>query len=529
MVGSSNRARSVKQALAGFGRSVASDAVDLVGTRVARSSRASSSGYWTLAGHRFDLERSSSRFGQSALSPDKGDRTSGPFWIEPLPPTSSSIIYAEIPNASGHAEHGNPELRNNEAAGTQRASWSDLLSRSSFEYSLSGGNGDRIASKWILWGRGSVNQFHSKTDPRRSLDGKVWAGYLGLEYRFDDAGMLGGALSRSSGSLDYRGDGVGQGELEASLVSGYQYGSWTPRTGLSFWGVFGVGRGELEFRELERDYGSADLAFHMGALGLRRNIASLANVEWAAKADTFFSHPSSENLVDRFSNDRIVLLPSIKAKTWRLRLMIEGSRLFRPSEQLLLTPSFEVGMFREEGDFEENYSGEFGGALNVSHTGLGLDLAAKFRTQSSFKDRNFNDWSASLTLNIDPGHDGTGLSLALSPVWGDATSGLSALWQGEGGLPPTLQREANQQEISLHREQRFDLRLSYGMGLTQGLITPFCQFSATNKVVQRFRLGARLDLTLLGRKGLPGRLQMEFSYEEGTDPRIFLLLRHKLN
>ena len=523
-------APTVQKALAGFGRAIAGDAVDLVQSRIGRSSLVSNSSHLALAGHQFGFRGPpSSPRGRSEPWHGNPDHASEAWRMNSLNQTLHTPNPLGATNNSTQNEFLYPRVRGTPVARGQRNSFIELATGSSFEYALDGGDGTAADSGWSLWGRGSLNEFDSGSQQELSVNGRTWAGYLGLDYRFGAHGLLGGALSKSSGTVEYQDSEAGQGELELSLLTGYQYGAWAPSADLSLWGMFGIGRGDLELSDEQAEYDGTDLAFHMGAFGVRRNVASLGEVDWAAKADAFLSRLASDNLPDLVSGSQTPLLPSIKASTWRLRLLMEASRSFQLSEQTLVMPSFEFGVLREGGDFEEEYFGELGGDLRISHTGLGLEVEASFSTQASGEDRKFDDWSASLTVSIDPGHDGTGLALALSPVWGDGMNGVSQIWQGQRGLGPAFHGRSDRQEASLHREERVDLRMSYGFPVSRGLVTPFAQFSTANDVLQRFRLGAQLDLGLRGVESLPGRLQLELAYEAGTEKGVFLTLRHRFS
>ena len=523
-------APTVQKALAGFGRAIAGDAVDLVQSRIGRSSLVSNGSHLALAGHQFGFRGPpSSPRGRSEPWHGNPDHASEAWRMNSLNQTLHTPNPLGATNNSTQNEFLYPRVRGTPVARGQRNSFIELATGSSFEYALDGGDGTAADSGWSLWGRGSLNEFDSGSQQELSVNGRTWAGYLGLDYRFGAHGLLGGALSKSSGTVEYQDSEAGQGELELSLLTGYQYGAWAPSADLSLWGMFGIGRGDLELSDEQAEYDGTDLAFHMGAFGVRRIVASLGEVDWAAKADAFLSRLASDNLPDLVSGSQTPLLPSIKASTWRLRLLMEASRSFQLSEQTLVMPSFEFGVLREGGDFEEEYFGELGGDLRISHTGLGLEVEASFSTQASGEDRKFDDWSASLTVSIDPGHDGTGLALALSPVWGDGMNGVSQIWQGQRGLGPAFHGRSDRQEASLHREERVDLRMSYGFPVSRGLVTPFAQFSTANDVLQRFRLGAQLDLGLRGVESLPGRLQLELAYEAGTEKGVFLTLRHRFS
>ena len=523
---------SVRQALAGFGRTVASDAVDLVQSRVRRSSSRPTRNQTGLGSHPFGAVPISATDPRHQAGRSNSGNLAGRGLIRARDHAEYTDASPTSVAWSGTNHYGQPWNRGSATPVTRGTSFIDLLSRTSFEYRLEGGEDGEDAdpdSGWTLWARGSRSEFQNDADHQFSVRGSVQSAHLGADYWFGKQGMLGGALSKSTGTVDYRVEDAREGELDISLVTGFQYGAWAPSDDTSFWGVFGIGGGEMDLHYVQVEQGSADVAFQMGALGAHKNIASLGEVNWAAKADAVLSRLASDNIPDPQSDAGRPLLPSIQASAWRLRAMMEASRLFQLSEHAFATPSFEFGLLREGGDFREDYLGEVGADLTLQHSGLGLGFEAAIRALASGEERDFNDWSASLTLNIDPGVDGTGMALSLTPVWGASSSGAGTSWQQPEGLRHILRRHPAGKDRLPHREERVDLRISSGFGLHRGLFTPFGQFSTAQGDLRRIRIGAQLRLDLRGARGLPGGLQVEFAYEAADDQGIFLTLRHQLH
>ena len=502
--GSTPHVSSIRRALAGFGRTVASDAVDLVESRVRGMSARHTRNQMAWSSHQLGVAE--------MTSTDVGHN---------LRVLNSETI--------GVSRYGQPWSRDAASLPAREGSLIGQLAGSSLEYRLDSAEDADPNAGWRFWARGSLSEFDSDSNQQVSLRGSTESAYLGMDYGFGKQGMLGGALSRSSGTVDYRNEDAEEGELDMSLVTGFQYGAWAPSDEMSLWGMFGIGQGELELSQAGIDQGGADVAFQMGAVGAHKSIASLGGVNWAAKADAFYSRLASDSIPDPLSDRDRPLLPSIEASTWHLSAMMEAGRTFQLSEQALATPRFEFGFIREGGDFEEDYFGEVGGDLVVSHSGLGLEVEAAIRAQASGDDRKFDDWSASLTLSIDPGADGTGLAFSLAPVWGLRASGAATPWQERLGLRHALHKHASGKDRPLHSAERVDLRLSYGFGLLRGLLTPFGQFSGAKGDVQRIRIGGQLQLDLRGGRSLPGGLQLEFAYEAADEQGIFLTLRHRLH
>ena len=101
------------------------------------------------------------------------------------------------------------------------------------------------AAVWTLWGRGTASGFDGRPKDDFSMDGNVFTGYLGLDYRLQPNVLLGLAVVHSQGDVDYETTDVTKGAVDLTLTSVSPYAHWSPRPGLGVWGLFGVGWGNL--------------------------------------------------------------------------------------------------------------------------------------------------------------------------------------------------------------------------------------------------------------------------------------------
>ena len=375
----------------------------------------------------------------------------------------------------------------------------EQLARSAFVISLNGLNGKGNAgaggSYWSLWGRGDLSRFESRPQAGLDLDGDLTAGYLGLDYRLSSGGLVGVALSRSEGEIDYRSgttDGAldngtfDEGTLDTSLNSVYPYGYWSPRAGLGLWGLLGVGSGDVTLTHRETAF-ATDLDMRMGALGLRQAVQTLGSFELALKADAFVVELESEDVPG---------LPAVSAQARRARLLLEASHSWQPYPDERLGTSLELGLRADGGDADKGAGAELGVGLEYSNSRLGL--RAQWRAQGllAHSASGFEEWGTSLNVELDPGVSGRGLALTLAPTWGQAASGgAQALWQSDRPLHDSGLAQAS--------AMRMDLDLSYGLNRDHGQLSPFASLGLADGVMQRLRLGLRLGL------GLADELEME--------------------
>ena len=251
------RQQALKTGLAAFARSLAASATDAVGQRL----RPASTGPETSAFSGLSLaDCIASLTPTDTTSADGADSTA---WFDPN-------------DLGGNIGSAEPDKDSRNPLGACRLPDSGQLARSAFVISLNrlNGNADADANSgyWSLWGRGDLSRFEGRPQSSFDLDGDLTAGYLGLDYRLPSGGLVGVALSRSEGEIDYRSGTVDgalvNGTLDTRLNSVYPYGYWSPRAGLGLWGLLGVGSGDATLSHRETDF-ATDLDMRMGALGLR--------------------------------------------------------------------------------------------------------------------------------------------------------------------------------------------------------------------------------------------------------------------
>ncbi len=167
-----------------------------------------------------------------------------------------------------------------------------------------------------------------------------------------------------------------------------------------------------------------DIAMWMAALGVRNALMSVSRFDLALEADAF---------VVQMESDAALLLPSTNKDVERLRLMLEGQTKWAMSADSRLVPSMELGVWYDGGDAETRSGAELGGGLAYVNTTLGLMVEARGRILLVHRENDFKQWGASVTASLDPGFSGEALSFSLAPVWGQASSGVAAMWGNDQG------------------------------------------------------------------------------------------------
>ena len=370
-------------------------------------------------------------------------------------------------------------------AGFRPVSVDQVLSQSSFNLPL-GQKDAKDTAAWTLWGQGNVSGFSGKPKDDFEMDGDVFSGYLGLDYRVRTNVLLGLAVSHAAGKIDYETDAGDRGQVNTGLTSVMPYAHWTVRPGLGVWGLLGAGWGDAELTDADGEV-KTDMHMLMASGGARQEVAKLYGVNLAVKTDAF--------LVALESDAKTGLIDEAKADAERVRLMLEGRSEWAVSDDALLVPSLELGGRWDAGSVETGAGAELAGGVAYTRAKLGLGIEARGRYLLAHEKDDFEEWGASLTLRIDPAVPGRGLWLTLAPLWGGSTSAdASGIWDGERAVRASRGFDSNTAH-GLGPEQ-VDLKVGYGLTTHEGrgLLTSYGGISLAQAGPRGYRLGGRMIL-----------------------------------
>ncbi len=358
----------------------------------------------------------------------------------------------------------------------------DFLARSHFQLALGEGAADEAGlGSWVLWGRGSLSRFAGRLDPTVATEGNVFAGQLGLEWRRRADLVAGVLVNGSEGAVEVTADV--ETEVEPKLLSLHPYVQWSPWAGLRTWGMLGYGWGEATVTDTSSiPSGATDLGMMMAAGGGSHTLASLGGLDWSLGTKGFFVEMETEAQAGR--------LKAVEAEAWQLRLLLEGRGGLAVGGAGL---SGTVGLAgrMDGGDAEQGLGLELGGGVTYGHPGLGLDVTASGRVLLTHEATDFEDAGVSLAVGFDPGERGQGVYLALTPTWGNATSGVRTLWADRQPLaagPPSAR---------VPSALRLDAEVGYTMPWWHagGTLTAYGAFAGDGRTTREYRVGQRLAWT----------------------------------
>ena len=405
-------------------------------------------------------------FGMAGAWPGSGAYRRGGFG-GPMPGGPADSIIVVGPPASG-GEFGGPMLAGSpERLGTRAGmhgfggygGGSDALLRGTdFQLALGGGEGGvrRAAGRWSVWGQGDVQTFQGAPPVLgydALYDGALRTGWVGVDARLSERWRAGVAASRSGGASDWQ-VGTSRGRVRTKLTALHPWLGWSDGN-TSVWTMAGGGWGRVEnVRQATGRAGASGLGMRSGLVELRRRVGESG---FGLRADAAWAHLRTGEGGES--------VDGLTAGVNQQRVGAELSRSVRRGE-LDLQPFGEVHLRRDGG------AGQTGTGVEVAF-GLGLTAGivqfdAQGRMLAVHSAASYGERGAGLTLKVG-GQRRDGMSLSVSPRWGDPESGAGALWQ----------EEVYRQHLSEGVRDAFeaDVRWDYRMRLGLGALTWFGRYS----------------------------------------------------
>ena len=451
-----NRAQGTNDWLTRFGRTVASQAVETIESRLKAPSMRQAS-IVTLAGQDVNFFDDDSSL---PLAQDDPDFTSASRLA------SRTLGLGGLTGDSSAAEY-------------RELSMSDLLLASSFHLASAQNAENALGASWTAWGRGSRTSFFGDENSS-TFQGDVTTGTMGGDFEWGRT-MVGVALSHTLGEGYFSIDGR-RSDVEARLTGAYPYIRYTVSERLTIWSMFGFGNGEYTQKEEGIEKIETDISMRMGAFGFRSSLLPLAHqvgYDLAVKGDVMVVEIEADEVRDK-------LLP-VDTNTNRFRLLLEGSREYKLGHGASLTPSLVMGVRYDKGDAEEGGGIEFGGGFRFFDPSLDMVIDVNARGLLLHEESRFSEMGVAGSVHFTWGNRERGLSVRVGSSWGDTVSAAERIWSqaSTASLASSVQSEG----------ARFEAEVGYGMDAPGGaLIKPYAGIALAGRGSQTYRMGGRLRM-----------------------------------
>ena len=386
---------------------------------------------------------------------------------------------ANEPEAQDDDPFALPEWATSSAreAESHTISLDDLLLRSTFH--LRSGGEEGAGPAFTTWGRVATGGFDAEVDDVK-LDGDVRSGMIGFDAEWERL-LAGVMLSQSTGDGSYRLDpakGDDAGTVESSLTGVYPYARVDLNAKVSAWALAGVGSGELTLHQEGGKPMPTDLSMRMGALGVKGQVldgTGPSGMRVNLKSDAMWVGTKSARSADMVGTEGDVT---------RLRLIVQGERVFVAGNGATFTPSAEIGLRHDGGDAETGSGVEVGGGLR--YIAGPLTIEGQVRMLVAHEESGYEEWGMSGAIRVTPSASGRGLTLAIAPAWGRTGSATERLWSAHDarGLGADNEFEAAGQ---------LAMDAGYGVGLpgNRGVLTPYAGVTLGDAGARTIRTGTR--------------------------------------
>lgn len=340
-----------------------------------------------------------------------------------------------------------------------------LLGGTSFQFSPASAANGGIG--YGFWGSGEMMRFSSSEGV--ASDGDVLTGALGADIEAGPV-LAGLAVSYSQGSGGFELGRAGSddaGEIETTLTSAFPYARLAVNDRVSVWGVAGYGTGQLDLSGGGEEDPTSDISMQMGGIGARGRLLGgdgPGAFEFALRTDAFMA---------RMKSDAVEGRGELSTDVSRVRLMLEASTGMSLGSGSMLKPEVHFGMRRDGGDVDTGFGMEVEGGVSFASPQQGFSVSLHGRRLLVHQQSGYEEWGVdgSIQLNSGGGGVGRGLSLGLRPSLGSTVSSLTRLWaSGATGFTPTGYGYGN-------GNRRLDAEIGYGLDALggRGVFTPYAR------------------------------------------------------
>ena len=409
---------------------------------------------------------------------------------------------------------GLPEWAKNaeREAEAQTITAADILLRSAFHLS-SAGDGTRGGPAFTAWGRVARGGFETEENDV-TMDGDVTTGLVGFDAEWERA-LAGVMLSQSRGEGSYelnaeKGDDAGT--VESSLTGVYPYMRIDLNAKVSAWALAGAGSGELTLHQEGGKPMPTGISMRMGALGVKGQV-----LDGSGPSGIGLNVKSDAMWVGTKSADTSELAPT-EGDVTRVRLILQGERVFEADNGATFTPSAEVGLRQDGGDAETGTGIEIGAGLRYT---IGtMTIEAQARTLVAHEAAGYKEWGLGGAIRVAAKPSGRGLTLSIAPTWGSTGSASQRLWSAHDAT-------ALESDTAFEAGSQLTIDAGYGFGLpgSRGALTPYVGMTLNDGGNRTVRTGTRWRLGPDVVVGLEGTRQSTDAGEADNEVRLKAALR----
>ena len=384
--------------------------------------------------------------------------------------------------------------------------WKRMLADSSFHMPLAGDGGAAGGlGAGAFYGGGEYRGIGGDSDGI-DWDGEITGGHLGFDARVGDSSLAGLLVHYGDADIDHkytdntpggRGASV-EGDWTLEMTTVNPYFGWK-RGAVEGWALAGFGEGDLEIDETgpNRDLPlETDVSMTTFGFGLSGSVVREDGREVRVKAEAFSTTADVDegDAVGRYQ----ARIEELEVDANRVRVMVESSRTRSLRSGADFGSSAEVGLRYDGGDGRTGGGSELGLGFHYTSPG-GVSVEGRARGLLGHR-ADYDDWGVSGSLKLQPGADGQGLSLALTPAYGQTANGAQSMW--DNGLIKAADAANGDAtaDNKIDLQARMEVAAGYGVKAftDTGLLTPYSGLTFADTGKTTIKLGVEWQTALGG-------------------------------
>ena len=330
-----------------------------------------------------------------------------------------------------------------------------------------------------VWGRFAHGGFEAKED-KVTTDGDVTTGMMGLDARWGRA-LAGLMLTQTKSDGSYQLGADDRGTVESDLTGIYPYASLDLNAQVSAWVLAGMGTGELTLRSEKAGTMPTDLSMRLGAIGVKGRMldgSGPSGIALNVKSDVMWVQMKNANTPEMLGT---------KADATRVRLVLQGERVFETERGAEFVPNAEIGIRHDSGDAETGTGIELG--AGVRYRAGAFSIEGQARGLIVHEAAGYGDWGLSAAMRLNPSASGRGMTLSIAPQWGRTAIGTHQLWSTHNTT-----ELGNHDAFEPHAQIAMDAGYGFGAGPGRGVLMPYTGLTLGSESDYTIRAGTRWQL-----------------------------------
>ena len=363
---------------------------------------------------------------------------------------------------------------------------SEILGSSSFSIPISPEEG--LVTPMEVWGIGDYRNISGNSNKLNQFwQGDVFAGNVGVDYRFSDELLAGFSIAVVDSQIEFAnsdGDEISHITLSQNLQPYIGWNSQDQTTHL--YTMIGVGQGEIKVTQEGHESEVLNSSIYSMTVTGKKQLLVGSNLFLPGQSKLDLSGDAW--IVNMSVSGNGEFIDDSEFSGSHVQLAMNGSHQFDFANNSSLVPSISVGFRNFEKSKQREYGLEFSNSVAYNHD-IGLRISG---TNKIFESAN-NDtqkWELSGKVKYDRNNDNFGEYVNFSPIWGKAENSVSHADATNNFVSNSIGGTNYIDGFQL------DTEIGYGVSIFdgKGKLTPYSEINLSKDNGNKYGLGSRFSL-----------------------------------